>query len=1170
MSADLTAEQQLALALDRNVSVTAGAGSGKTKILVERFLKIALANPGKLRRILAITFTKKAAGEMQERVAAEVHRLLEENSDPDQRQTLLRIRDQLSQASVSTIHGFCARVLREYPIEAGLSPDFNEMDDLQQTVLIQQAIEDTFNVINAGNGSNYLNLFSRLGKTAVEAMLQMTLTNPYEIRQLHNRFSDYSVDSYLDFLYSAWIDLVRVQVLSADDYRTLIHLAQQFVNLDRPLFADDAKAAQAMELLRAAAAVPIESEMNISGLGAVLALLPYFTTKDGRAYKNVGKLGTKKSWSPSAQKLLMELSAFCAPAAQRILKVRPGLPDTAEDSLWFSLLQSFFLLYEESESRLTELKLTRGWLDFDDLQLYALRLLQENETVRTQLAQRYEYIMVDEFQDTNALQWEIIHLLAKTKAGLAKDKLFIVGDPKQSIYGFRNADIRVFRRVKKLFSEIGSADGKETDIVFAGSFRFLPRLNAFINHLFSRMLRERAQNLFEVGYDSLKAMRNVPDSGSSSLTLLDEDISEEAYVAATIKRLMQDKSKVQVWEKKEIERPLRYGDIAILLRGRTHLLEMELALRNLNIPYKTVKGVGFWQKQEVYDLFYLLRFLSNPADNFSLIAVLRSPIFFISDETLYFLSKEEGTQYRQKMEAAFSSETFPAENKKELEPAVHLLDNWLNLRDRMALSDFFEILLNDLRLKAFYLSQINGEQLTANVEKVLQQAQTFGWAGLGGLNEFVSYMEMLMDKQMREGEAQLIIDDTESVKLMTIHAAKGLQFPYVFVPYLNSKSNSRVPAFLMDSELGLAQKPPKDKPNSNVLYRMLHFRQRQKEQAEAKRVFYVAVSRAESAVFLSAQLKKGKIKAGTILSELATIFENLDSAESIGLDGFTLKIEREVDLPPTAEKDFTQLTKGLQHLNRLLSQSPKAGEAPAYLRPILPGADIRTFSPTRIMTYVHDKQAYYQKYHLGFFESDYEAFAEDILKDEFALLKGKIVHRFLERRAEHDRDEMDLIESILFEFEVFDPVLQQRFREELQIVAQKIMVTAEAKTIVFAETAQNELTVTMRVGQDYVSGALDRIYKNSEGLWEVVDYKTNRITAEEIEKESRRYQWQIHIYALMLSKLYPQQRMYPVRLYFLHPNHFWLHTYSMDDLKLVERDLENITLQIKSDFPLQG
>jgi ATP-dependent helicase/nuclease subunit A len=272
-----------------------------------------------------------------------------------------------------------------------------------------------------------------------------------------------------------------------------------------------------------------------------------------------------------------------------------------------------------------------------------------------------------------------------------------------------------------------------------------------------------------------------------------------------------------------------------------------------------------------------------------------------------------------------------------------------------------------------------------------------------------------------------------------------------------------------------------------------------------------------------------------------------------------------VELPPSAETDFNQLTKGLKRLNMILNEAPVPVPLPESIFPAPAGKEIRTFSPTQIMTYVRDKQAYYQKYHLGFFESDYEAFAEPFMPDEFALLKGKIVHRFLELLASA-ADEAQLTERILFEFEVYESRLQQRFRNELAAIAQLVRESDEARAIVFAEQARSELTVTMRLGHDLLSGTMDRLYLNPEGLWEVVDYKTNRIKPEQIEQESSKYQWQIHIYALMLSKLYPQQKKYPVRLYFLHLNRFWIHAYSLNELDLIEKRLNRIILQIKENY----
>ena len=1185
----LTREQQKALALDKNISVTAGAGSGKTTLLVERFLKIALQSPSGARAILAITFTKKAAGEMQERTAEEVNRRLEKAASAEERTRLLQIRDQLSMASISTIHGFCARVLREFPIEAGLPPDFSEMDDFQQRTALHAAIDQTFTRADQNEGVPSPRLFASMEKASVEEMLFLALKAPYEMKRLFERFATFTAKEYHAFLEEHWLRLLRDFVLPPTAFNELMNLIQFILDTDT-IPEKTAPGHEARQLLKKTAAFNNGSEPEREAYRSIFELSVFFTSSQNMALKSVKNFGGKSSWNQQNQKQLVELSTFCAAIEERKKAINPGFPDDENDRLWFDLMGDFFTLYKEAETVYKNLKAERGWLDFEDLQILTLHLLQENETVRQTLARRFDYLMVDEFQDTNALQWEIVSQLATEKEGLAKDKIFIVGDPKQSIYGFRNADIRIFNRVKKQFAALAGASADEGDIVFGGSFRFLPRLNAFINYLFGGVLRESASDPFKVGYHPLKAMRHVPNTGWAELALLDEEDTEEEYMARSIARLKEEQVPVFVYENGETQRPFEYGDAAILMRSRDSLLKIEQALRTYDIPYQTVKGIGFWQKQEVYDFYHLLRFLNNPQDDLSLVGVLRSPLFMLSDEALYFLAQAEGSGYLQKMSAAANGlSDFPREEKENLIQTLNLLRKWTTLRGRMPLTDFCETIMDDLKLRTLYLAQLNGEQLTANIEKLIQQVSRFEAAGLGSLNEFVTNMEELIESGMREGEAQLVQEDRGSVKIMTIHAAKGLQFPVVFVPYLNKGSGKNQSAVYLDAELGLAIKPAAYGTESSLLYDLLRQRRKQKESAEARRIFYTAVTRAACRVYLSARLKKKKALPGSALEWMTERFDSLLEAERVQIgwppdsdgqtesgqsgevenpEAFELVIVHGLEKEDRLESSGQTFIQGMRLLEKTLQKPTPPASMPDYVQKIPPGSGSRVFSPTRLMIFQKDKREYYRRYHLGFFDDDYEAFGEDIQRDEYGLLKGKIVHRYLELMPRSLIPEEQLIEQILFEFEVFEAQLQRRFYSELQQLKGKISGSETARKIVYAREAQNEAAITIRLGGDFLTGTLDRMYRNEAGIWEVVDYKTNRVPAGQVEREAARYSLQLQAYALLVSKIYPGQKEYAVSLYFLHPDKLHTQRYTPRELTEIESAFSDIIHRIKEEFPV--
>ncbi len=1194
----LTEEQQRALSLEHNISVTAGAGAGKTLLLVERFLKIAVENyrgqAHKVRRILAITFTNKAAGEMKERIAEAINRRIAQSKDPSLRNHLLHIRDQLNSVAISTIHAFCTRVLREYPIEAGLAPDFSELDDMQAAMLSDEAIEETLHTINTLQDKeefeSFKSLFEFWERRTVTRMLRTALQHPYEMETILQTFEAFDAHRFFDFISDLWQKEMRS--LLHDDrlrfWRRLIREALQEIADPPP-----AEIEETVNALRSCASLPEQVELlSLHDFRNLLTLSQLFTGGQGQPYTTLSKLGKKKNWPRSAHEALLALSRTFSDWLLQAKGFFPGPPPDDEDERQaFAHVRTFFRLYRKAALLYETKKREVPAVDFEDLLLKTYRLLQNNESVRQELSARYEFIMVDEFQDTNALQWQIIALLASDDKGLASHKIFIVGDPKQSIYGFRNADIRIFRQVKETFAGNAGFDDPAHfpgNVVLQNSFRFSPDLNAFINDLFDHILRPDERNDFEVEFQPLVAQRSAGGESHIELALLEaeEEVTEEAYIAATIHRLI-DESRNQ-------EQAIRYGDIAVLLRSRNNLLAIEQALRNYGIPFKTVKGIGYWQQQEIYDFYHLLRFLADPADDFSLIGILRSKLFLVADDILYFLAQEAGETVWQKLNSELNSGPYPRFEKARLKSIRQMLNRWLQLRDFLPLNELLEAVLDDLQYRALLTSQINGEQLLANIEKFIEHVFRFNSSGILGLVDLIRQVELFIEQSLREGEPQINLEDKGTVKLMTIHAAKGLQFPVVFIPYLNTdnlKKSGSAPHVFLDAQLGIAAAPRDDLPlaaarqsdngkKRYTLFHLLKLQQKKKDLAEAKRIFYVGVTRASDHLFLSAQIKRDRQGRPGVQphSALQWIVEHFKKQNFLLFDSeqteyrheeYTLHIVRSLPEQARAETKIADWLNNLRRLQQHILQPQSADEERlALYLPLQDQPGPITFSATRLMTFVKDPREYYRRYHLGFFESDYELFADAIYKEDDALIKGKIMHRFLQLLSEGGSDDAQILERVLFEFEVFDPQKQAQFREEILFLKEKITRSKVGKRIIQAQPARNEIPVTMRLGNDYFTGTVDRIIRDENHLWHVIDYKTNRITKSRLNSAGKKYEVQMKGYALLLSRLLPQQESYPVDLYFIHPDALYSQTYSMDDIRNIEKEFLQLIAQIKERFPV--
>jgi ATP-dependent helicase/nuclease subunit A len=1153
---------------------------------VERYLKIVLQDPRNVKRTLAFTFTNKAAGEMQERIARTVNDRLTKEQDPQVKRDLLKVRDQLNSAAISTIHSFCARILREFPIECGLSPDFNEMDEMQQATLLQEAIQKSFEEINKNEDTEqnkrWYYVFSRLSRTSIKDMLITALGSPWDMELIINKWEKISEDNYIDKLNKDWFELTK-SIIGEIDYNKFSGLiksilASDTIDIKNPK-GEQTKNILTQTLLALSSEIPQHEKY-----AALITFFDYMTTNEKIAYKNAAQLGGQQSWSKQSIDGLVELSLLSEHPAQQLQNNPIGSCASENDRIWYRLFKIFINLYQKTALIYKQIKQDKSLVDFEDLQVLTFKLLNEKESISAEVRNRFDHILVDEFQDTNGLQWEIIRQLATKNDELIKDKIFVVGDPKQSIYGFRNADIRIFKQVKDIFAKqlvLEYEAAYDGNIVFQESFRFLPRLNAFINHTFKRILQEDINNPFEVGYHPMEAKRELKGKGWAELALLqsDEDrIRTEAdYLTNSIQNLIRNQTTCFHWEGDEKEEPVQYGDIAILLRSRTHLLEVEQALRSKNIPFKTAGGIGYWQQQEIYDFYYLLRFISNPKDDFALVAVLRSKMFLIPDSALFFLAREEGRTWWDRLQGELKQDGYSEDDEQTLKQTRDLIKKWLALRDRITLADLLDRIVEDLHYRTILAAQLNGDQLVANLEKLIRIAQNFDAAGLGGLQAFQDNINTIINSEMREGEAQIAIEDRESVKIMTIHAAKGLQFPVVMVPFLNEKNEGRFNSVYLDNEQGLVTKLNsgmiKQPSDYHVLLNLIKYRQKQKDLAEAKRLFYVASSRASNYLFLCAATEEPKPGRDSALSWLNEVFteDGIDiwQTDKISTAEFEVSVVHKID---EAEKSENEISSMDNLLNQLKSEIDTAEggskERPDYLKPLSDTVGPQIFSATRLMTYLENPKNYYHRYHLGFFEQDYESFAADVYQTDHALIKGKIVHRYLELIESSGIDPDNLLQNIFFEFDIFENDLRNKFASEIKSITEQALESQEGRKIFSAIEYRNEVEVTAKIGEDYFTGTIDRMYKNEAGLWEVVDYKTNRIDARNVEATAKKYEWQMKAYAYLLSKLYPQQKTYSISLNFLYPDKIYRQSYNQEETTQIELFFLKTIGEIKNNYSL--
>lgn len=1198
-SRKLTPQQQLALATDKNISVTAGAGSGKTTILVERYLKILLDEKKDIRSVLAITFTEKAAAEMTERVSVMIRERLLQESDPRRRSRLLELRERLNSAQISTIHAFCARILREFAVASGVDPDFSVLGEFQQELLMNEAVEEIFKQLDEQTlespygVEDWKELLRQAPVQSLKQIFSVTLQHLYEMKQFQQRLAEFSAEELLAQLQKIFFDNLEAALDTEAFLAQVLPLLKQInaATVARANLKPNGQAA--FDLIEKTLAFKEPEAERIIFWQLLLDLAQLMTTGSGTPFKSPTSIGKKEDLQ-DAYELIKELSEAISPLyqfSQACFSTVPGCLDL----LGLQAFQKISALHQLIEAQYREKKEERGMLDFDDLQLLALETLQTHQNVRNTLRNRYRYIMVDEFQDTNDLQWAIISLLGEFEGELQEDKFFVVGDPKQSIYGFRNADVRVFQQVKDVFAKNhGETGGYPGNIVLEESFRFLPSINQFVNALFAKILGSDSGNEFDVAYEELSTRREIEDVGQVEIAFLHKDevkkedtISQEDYIARTIRDLLENSAAgdgVKVYQRskgREELLPIRPGDIAILIPRRTHLLELESKLRQYSIPFKTIGGVGFYRRQEIFDVYHLLRFLDNPADDLALIGLLRSPFAGISDAGLFYLSLERKPYetYRQALRRINDFSQFPEADRKQLPLFREQLFRWERRRDRLSPSRLLTEIFDESFYRATLAAEWNGEQLLANIDKMVEMAREYEQSGFMSLSDFIDSLHQTIDLDPREGEAQIALEDEGTVKIMTVHQAKGLEFPVVFCPYLQQTPRNDIRKMRIDSDAGVGVKI-RDPENgyreaAPFLFQWIDYRQKQKQLAELKRLFYVAVTRARDRVYLVGSYSDSDLTKENCLSWTLNALEidPLTFAEqSLSLtDGpdihLILKMEPE-ELRAAAFQDIRPTLKQLEETSREPVDESAKANLPVDLLSITDQPKGVIFSATQLLTFQADPENYFRRYHLGFFESDYEFLKQVSGPDNMSLVKGKIVHKILEDGIPPNAAEMlNRLEQCFFTYEIFDEEQQQELKEEIPRLLNPFAQSAFTQKIFSAEEWKTEITLTMRLGSDYLTGTLDRIFCNAAGEWEVADYKTNNITAKEVAKTGKKYEMQMQTYALLTAQLFPRQAAYPVSLYFLLPEKEYRIVYSSEDVKKIYKEFANLVERIKEYYP---
>ncbi len=808
--------------------VSAGAGTGKTRTLVARYLSL-LAAGHSLRSIVAVTFTRKAAHEMRNRVREVIRLYLEDPGLTEADGERWRgYYSELDAARIGTIHSLCAEILRAHPAETGLDPRFEVLEEAAAGLLLGEAREAT--LAWAATREDLAPLFAEFGERELTNILTRLLKDPADAEAAFAAVGDDPLALWERELRTSQ-ERRLVALLTSDQWRGVLGELRSF----RPLDPSDLRAIRLRVALDAVDAAEASMTDYATAVEA-LAPLAEINLRGGRAAawpggrEELQATGEalkwlKKSWKDQAEFLSLTLGP--------------------RDELLAALIPPLREIFQYARTAYTALKDQQHAVDYDDLERLAHRLLSEDTVVRARWQGETSALLVDEFQDTNSRQLSLVDHLDGGR-GLR----FLVGDAKQSIYRFRGADVTVFRAVKESLPA-------EAVLELGTSYRAHHALVTGLNALLEPVLGSASdpERPWAAPFGALAAAREEPGPGFLAPHIemhlaigTKEEGADDRAAAALVQRLTElvERSGCAVLDGKAA-RPLDYGDVAILCRAASGFAAYEDALERAGVPFLTVAGKGFYERPEVRDVLNALRAISDPTDDLAMVGLLRSPAVALSDAGIFRLREACRAAARPMTlwEALLASgASLPGPDGPRAARAAQVLAPLGALVGRVTVADLLKRLLDSTVYPAALL-HAHQTRAARNLDKLLDDARSSEIVSVG---QFLDYVAELRDSGAREGEARTLAEG--SVQLMTVHAAKGLEFPVVVIGDAGYRLN-RTDGLLLDRELGpLAPLRDEDK-NASAAHTLGQDRETSQEKAENARLLYVAATRAMEKLIIS-------------------------------------------------------------------------------------------------------------------------------------------------------------------------------------------------------------------------------------------------------------------------------------------------------------------------------
>ena len=843
---------------DRSILVSAAAGSGKTAVLVERIIRLITdpENQTDIDELLVVTFTRAAALEMKERIREALEEMSLKNPDDANVQKQLSF---LHNANISTIDSFCSNVVRENFDKIDLDPNFRIADETEIEMLKADIIEEMLEEYYENGEEDFIRLAKQYSSGKITDNIGKLIDQLYRYASgwhnpeqwVKNCIKYYEPDSYEAFENSSWmkifLELVGKQLRGYVDALKMAVAIAKSENMEKH-----------QKIL----------EQMVGDISRVAECDNYDRMRKTLMAIEFSNLPREKECDPQKKE---QIASIKKEVTEAIRKMKNGMFSQTGRELYKDIIKSadsvksIVRLTLDFMERFSREKNEKGIMDFNDQEHYALKILNEedergnlipSDTAR-QMSRQFKEIMIDEYQDSNFVQEAILSSVSK---GQGINNMFMVGDVKQSIYRFRQAQPKLFLDKYERFCE--DLNQPECKIVLDQNFRSRREIIDSVNYIFDYIMYKQVGGIDYKDGNQLVAGARYEESpkgqdNSTEFIIIEgrEKKIEAEDVAAQIKKITDPINGMKITEPGKGMRPVTYGDIAILLRsvkgnGEIYIEQLE----KHGIPAYAESRTGYYQAMEVRTIISMLSIIDNPRQDIPLAATMVSPMFrFTEEEMAQIKAENECSVFYDNVER-YAENGRDKKLRDKICSFLALLDDFREKVPYTSVYDLINELLETTGYSYYIRAMVNGDRRYLNIEALKEKAVAYDAISYKGLFNFIRYIEKLNYLSKDDGEASVTSENDNIVHIMSIHKSKGLQFPIVFLcntsalsktdrEYIVAGENGIIGLDYIDYELKIKE--------PTLIKKMIRMENNEEDRAETLRILYVALTRAKEKLFIT-------------------------------------------------------------------------------------------------------------------------------------------------------------------------------------------------------------------------------------------------------------------------------------------------------------------------------